>query len=52
MSGEYVADTGIETPNDTKNKRKSAKRVDVNILFSKVRAYQKKEKFENGIFLD
>jgi hypothetical protein len=50
MSGEYVADTGIETPNDTKNKRKSAKRVDVNILFSKVRAYQKKEKFENGIF--
>ena len=50
MSGEYVADTGIETLNDTKNKRKSAKTVDINILLNKVRADEKKEKFENGIF--
>ena len=50
MSGEYAADTGIETPNDTKNKRKFAKRVDINILLNKVRADEKKEKFENGIF--
>ena len=50
MSGEYAADTGIETPNDTRNKRKFAKRVDINILLNKVRADEKKEKFENGIF--
>ena len=50
MSGEYAADTGIETPNDTRNKRKFANRVDINILLNKVRADEKKEKFENGIF--
>ena len=50
MSGEYVSNTGIFTSNDTKNTKKSAKRVDVNILLSKVRADQKKEKFENIIF--
>ena len=50
MSGEHVADSGIETPNDTKNRKKSAKRVDINVLLNKVRADQKKERFENGIF--
>jgi len=50
MSGEYVADSVIETPNDTKNTKKSAKRVDINVLLKKVRADKKKEKYENGIF--
>ena len=50
MSGEYVSDAGIITSNKAKNKRKFAKRVDINILLNKVRADEKKEKFENGIF--
>ena len=50
MSGEYVSDAGIIASNKAKNKRKFAKRVDINILLNKVRADQKKEKFENGIF--
>ena len=50
MSREHVADLDIETSKDTKNIKKSAKRVDINILLNKVRADQKKEKFENGIF--
>jgi len=50
MSGEYISDTEIITSNDKNNTKKSAKRVDINILLNKVRADQKKEKFENGIF--
>ena len=50
MSGEYISNTGIITSNDRKNKKKSPKRVDINILLNKVRADQKKEKFENSIF--
>jgi len=50
MSGEHVADLNIETSNDAENKKKTAKRVDINILLNKVRAEQKKEKFENSIF--
>ena len=50
MSGEYISNTGIITSNDKKNKKKSQKRVDINILLNKVRADQKKEQFENGIF--
>ena len=50
MSGEHVADLNIETSNDAENKKKTAKRVDINILLNKVRADQKKEKFENSIF--
>ena len=50
MSGEYVSDADIIISNKAKNKRKSAKRVDINILLNKVRVDQKKEKFENGIF--
>jgi len=51
MSGEHVADSGIETSNDSENTKKTAKkRVDINILLNKVRADQKKEKFENSIF--
>ena len=50
MSGEYVSNTDIITSNEAKNKRKSVKKVDINILLNKVRADQKREKFENGIF--
>ena len=50
MSGEYISDTEIITSNDKNNTKKSAKRVDINILLNKVRADQKKEKFENGVF--
>ena len=50
MSGESVVDSGIETSNDAEITKKSAKRVDINILLNKVRADQKKEKFENSIF--
>ena len=50
MSGESVVDSGIETSNDAENTKKSAKRVDINILLNKVRSDQKKEKFENSIF--
>ena len=50
MSGEHVADSGTETSNDTENTKRTAKRVDINILLNKVRADQKKEQFENGIF--
>ena len=50
MSGESVVDSGIETSNDAENAKKTTKRVDINILLNKVRAEQKKEKFENSIF--
>ena len=50
MSGERIVDSGIETSNDAVNTKKTAKRVDINILLNKVRADQKKEKFENSIF--
>ena len=50
MSGEYISNTEVITSNDKNNTKKSAKRVDINILLNKVRADQKKEKFENGIF--
>ena len=50
MSGEYISDTEVITSNDKNNTKKTAKRVDINILLNKVRADQKKEKFENGIF--
>ena len=50
MSGERAVDSGIETLNDAENIKKSAKRVDINVLLNKVRADQKKEKFENSIF--
>jgi hypothetical protein len=50
MSGEHIVDLGIETSNEATNTKKTAKRVDINILLNKVRADQKKEQFENGIF--
>ena len=50
MSGEYISNTGIVTSNDKKLKKKTPKRVDINILLNKVRADQKKERFENSIF--
>ena len=50
MSGEYTSNTDIITSNEANNKIKSVKKVDINILLNKVRAEQKKEKFENSIF--
>ena len=50
MSGEHIVDLDIETSNEATNTKKTAKRVDINILLNKVRADQKKEKFENSIF--
>ena len=50
MSGERIVDSGIETSNDAVNTKKTAKRVDINILLNKVRADQKKEKSESIIF--
>ena len=50
MSGEHVANSDIETSNDAENTKKTTKRVDINILLNKVRAEQKKERFESGIF--
>ena len=50
MSGEYISDAEIIASNDKNNTKKSAKRVDINILLNKVRADQKKERFENSIF--
>tara|TARA_B100000953_G_C17964562_1_gene404126 strand:- start:755 stop:958 length:204 start_codon:yes stop_codon:yes gene_type:complete len=50
MSGEYASNSDIITSNEAKNKRKSVRKVDINILLNKVRADQKREKFENGIF--
>ena len=50
MSGEYASNIGTVTLNDTKkNTKKSAKKVDINILLSKIRDDQKKEKFENTV---
>jgi hypothetical protein len=50
MNGEHIVDSGIEISNEATNTKKTAKRVDINILLNKVRADQKKEKFENSIF--
>ena len=50
MSGEYASNSDIITSNEAKNKRKSVRKVDINILLNKVRADQKQEKFENFIF--
>ena len=51
MCGEQVTNSEFNQDNLTikKTSRKS-KKVDINILLNKVRAAQKKEKFENTIF--
>ena len=51
MSGDQITNSEFNQVNLTikKTSRKS-KKVDINILLNKVRAAQKKEKFENTIF--
>ena len=51
MSGDQTINSEFNQANLTikKTSRKS-KKVDINILLNKVRAAQKKEKFENTIF--
>ena len=51
MSGQHVTNSEFHQVHPTikKTSRKS-KKVDINILLNKVRAAQKKEKFENTIF--
>ena len=49
MSGENIINSDIQqAKNSNKNNNK---RVDINVLLNRVRADQKKEKFENTIFL-
>ncbi len=48
MSGENIINSDIQqAKNSNKNNNK---RVDINVLLNRVRADQKKEKFENTIF--
>ena len=55
MSGEQITNNSVETQNlegelhSFKNSKKT-RRVDINILLSKVRLAQKKEKIESTIF--
>ena len=51
MSGDQITNSEFNQANLTikKTSRKS-KKVDINILLNKVKAAQKKEKFENTIF--
>ena len=48
MSGEHVTNTGFNQTQTTI--KKTSKKVDINILLKKVKAANKKEKFENVIF--
>ena len=50
MSGEYIVNNEINTSTNRKKAINSKKKVDINILLNKVRADEKKEKFENAIF--
>ncbi len=52
MSGEHVTNSEFyQTQKINKKTSKKSQKVDINILLSKVRAANKKEKFENAIFL-
>ena len=51
MSGDQITNSEFNQANLTINKTsRKSKKVDINILLNKVRAAQKKEKFENTIF--
>ena len=50
MSGENIINNEIDTSTNRKKSINSKKKVDINILLNKVRADEKKEKFENAIF--
>ena len=53
MSGENITNTSIQTDStkDKENlKSNIKKKVDINILLNKVRAEEKKEKYESAVF--
>ena len=51
MSGEHVTNSEFyQTQKINKKTSKKSQKVDINILLNKVRAANKKEKFENTIF--
>ena len=51
MSGEQILDDNSIKTQSERNKYKINSKVDINILLNKVRKEQKKEKFENLIFI-
>lgn len=51
MSGEQILDDNSIKTQSERNKYKIKSKVDINILLNKVRKEQKKEKFENLIFI-
>ena len=52
MSGEQTANSGLNQDSEIiQDTIIGSKKVDINVLLSKVRAERKKEKFENSIFL-
>ena len=52
MSGEQIAhDDLVETATNSNHQSKKTSKVNINVLLNKVRADQKKEKFENLIFI-
>ena len=50
MSGEQLTHDQTRNLNDL-NKSKIKRKVDINVLLNKVRSEEKKEKFENVIFI-
>ena len=51
MSGDQIINSEFNQANlNIKKTYRKSKKVDINILLNKVRAAQKKEKFENTIF--
>jgi len=51
MSGEHIINTEVDTSTVKEKNKSYKKKVDINILLNKVRADQKKEKFESFVFL-
>ena len=52
MSGEQIAQVElVETSTNANHQSKKTSKVNINVLLNKVRADQKKEKFENLIFI-
>ena len=52
MSGEQISATNSKTESEYSNKKKYNKeKVDINVLLNRVRSENRKEKFENFIFI-
>ena len=49
MSGEQIANTGEQTRLKSNLNKEKQKKVNINILFNKIREQEKKEKFGNII---